>query len=94
MCVACLLQLLRRGRWLQLLQRNEFGGIDAGVAGSTVRGLLALTTGFALSTAGPNNNPGPAVPEASTWTMMLLGFMGMGFMAYRRRGSTMQFRAA
>jgi len=27
-----------------------------------------------------------AVPEASTWAMMLLGFMGVGFMAYRRRG--------
>jgi hypothetical protein len=26
------------------------------------------------------------VPEASTWAMMLLGFMGVGFMAYRRRG--------
>jgi hypothetical protein len=27
-----------------------------------------------------------AVPEASTWAMMLLGFMGVGFMAYRRKG--------
>ena len=27
-----------------------------------------------------------AVPEASTWAMMILGFMGVGFMAYRRRG--------
>jgi hypothetical protein len=25
-----------------------------------------------------------AVPEASTWAMMLLGFLGLGFMAYRR----------
>jgi hypothetical protein len=25
-----------------------------------------------------------SVPEASTWAMMLLGFMGVGFMAYRR----------
>jgi hypothetical protein len=28
-----------------------------------------------------------AVPEASTWAMMLLGFFGVGFMAYRRKGS-------
>ena len=28
-----------------------------------------------------------AVPEPSTWAMMLLGFMGIGFMAYRRRAS-------
>jgi hypothetical protein len=25
-----------------------------------------------------------AVPEASTWAMMLFGFAGLGFMAYRR----------
>ena len=25
------------------------------------------------------------VPEASTWAMMLLGFVGVGFMAYRRK---------
>jgi hypothetical protein len=24
-------------------------------------------------------------PEASTWAMMILGFIGIGFMAYRRR---------
>lgn len=26
-----------------------------------------------------------AVPEPSTWAMMLLGFIGLGFMAYRRK---------
>jgi hypothetical protein len=26
-----------------------------------------------------------AVPETSTWAMMILGFMGIGFMAYRRK---------
>ncbi|MBR0693455.1 PEP-CTERM sorting domain-containing protein [Bradyrhizobium lablabi] len=28
-----------------------------------------------------------AVPEASTWGMMLLGFAGVGFLAYRRRNA-------
>ena len=28
-----------------------------------------------------------AVPEASTWAMMILGFVGVGFMAYRRKNS-------
>jgi hypothetical protein len=28
---------------------------------------------------------GPAVPEPSTWAMMILGFAGVGFMAYRRK---------
>lgn len=32
----------------------------------------------------PNDPPG-AVPEVSTWGMMLLGFAGVGFMSYRRR---------
>ena len=27
----------------------------------------------------------PAVPEPSTWAMMVLGFAGVGFMAYRRK---------
>jgi hypothetical protein len=27
-----------------------------------------------------------AVPEPSTWAMMMLGFLGVGFMAYRRKG--------
>ncbi|MBA2399451.1 MAG: PEPxxWA-CTERM sorting domain-containing protein, partial [Bradyrhizobium sp.] len=34
-----------------------------------------------LVIAGPVN----AVPEPSTWAMMILGFAGVGFMAYRRK---------
>ena len=29
-----------------------------------------------------------AVPEPSTWAMMILGFVGIGFMAYRRKSQT------
>ena len=29
-----------------------------------------------------------AVPESSTWAMMILGFCGVGFMSYRKRRST------
>jgi hypothetical protein len=28
-----------------------------------------------------------AVPEPSTWAMMMLGFCGLGFLAYRRKDS-------
>jgi hypothetical protein len=35
-----------------------------------------------------------AVPEPSTWAMMILGFCGVGFMAYRRKRSTPAFRLA
>jgi hypothetical protein len=30
----------------------------------------------------------PSVPEPSTWAMMILGFFGVGFMAYRRKSQT------
>jgi len=32
-----------------------------------------------------------AVPEPSTWAMMILGFFGVGFMAYRRRNRALHF---
>lgn len=35
-----------------------------------------------------------AVPESSTWAMMMLGFCGLGFMAYRRRQSVSAVRLA
>jgi hypothetical protein len=31
-----------------------------------------------------------AVPEPATWAMMLLGFAGIGFMAYRKRGNSLR----
>jgi hypothetical protein len=30
-----------------------------------------------------------AVPESSTWAMMLLGFLGLGLVAYRRKGKAL-----
>jgi hypothetical protein len=36
---------------------------------------------------GGNGNVG-AVPEPSTWAMLLIGFAGIGFMAYRRKHKT------
>lgn len=45
----------------------------------------------------PGRNPLPvgSVPEPSTWAMMLLGFFGVGFLAYRRNGRSgkLAFRA-
>jgi hypothetical protein len=35
-----------------------------------------------------------AVPEPSTWAMMILGFCGIGFMTYRRKQSGASFRLA
>jgi hypothetical protein len=35
-----------------------------------------------------------AVPEASTWAMMVLGFFGVGFLAYRRKSQSTAVRLA
>jgi hypothetical protein len=35
-------------------------------------------------------DPVAAVPEPSTWAMMIVGFLGLGFLAYRRRGATLR----
>jgi hypothetical protein len=35
-----------------------------------------------------------AVPEASTWAMMILGFFNVGFMAYRRKQNGPALRVA
>jgi len=56
------------------------------------------TLTFQSTTDGPwgpalDNVSVAAVPEPSTWAMMLLGFMGVGFLAYRRRAKA-NFRFA
>jgi hypothetical protein len=65
-------------------------------------GATELFLGFADG-AGFNNASGyyqdnsgfltvnAAVPEPSTWAMMILGFLGLGFMAYRRKNSAPRF---
>jgi hypothetical protein len=64
-----------------------------------------IITAGSLTTTGPISSVGqvrvdvaggvtPAVPEPSTWAMMLLGFCGLGFMAYRRKQNGQAFRLA
>jgi hypothetical protein len=43
---------------------------------------LKIVADFTFATAAP------PVPEPSTWAMMILGFAGVGFMAYRRKRGT------
>jgi len=64
-----------------------FGGsatLNAGLYYLQIEGVAGGTAGYGgtLSVA--------AVPEPSTWAMMLLGFAGLGFMAYRRRNTAIR----
>ena len=52
-------------------------------------------TFFGLSVLGDiTSGGGGTVPEPSTWAMMLLGFGGMGFIAYRKRAAKTPLSAA
>jgi hypothetical protein len=67
-----------------------FGAVsDAAFSSFTLTGSGVRTGSFALpgidNLAFGNGNGVSAVPEPSTWAMMILGFAGVGFMAYRRR---------
>jgi hypothetical protein len=76
-----------------------------GVPVSTSPGETSITTNNFVLPSGNNNleiyyveaNGSPsvltvtAVPEPATWAMMVLGFFGIGFMAYRRRGNQIRF---
>jgi hypothetical protein len=54
----------------------------------------ACTTGACTSFSNTGFVSGmSAVPEPSTWAMLILGFAGVGFMAYRRK-NTAAFRFA
>jgi hypothetical protein len=80
---------------------NAFYTNNTGTA-VTVNFLTPIATGggtsyFSLEepvslTAPPVVTPG--TPEASTWVMMVAGFAGMGFIAYRKRGTKTALSAA
>ena len=65
-----------------------------------VGGCTSVNVPFVVDAAGNNGNTGAvgavvaAVPEPSTWAMILLGFAGVGFMAYRRKNQGSAFRIA
>ena len=54
-------------------------------AGNPLNIFVADVFGGQTGNTGPVDAGIPAVPEPSTWAMMLLGFAGVGFMAYRRK---------
>jgi hypothetical protein len=80
-----------------------FTGISADKMSLTVNFLTPIATGggtsyFSLeepvSLSAPPIVTTGGTPEASTWLMMLAGFAGMGFIAYRKRGAKKVLSAA
>jgi PEP-CTERM motif-containing protein len=63
--------------------------------GSDTLGITAQTNPaeWFLDDISVSNGVG-AVPEPSTWAMMILGFVGIGFMAYRRKQNGPALRVA
>jgi hypothetical protein len=53
--------------------------------GSCFSGCNGITIDRSLVSGDITTNAVNAVPEPSTWAMMILGFAGIGFMAYRRK---------
>ena len=62
---------------------NRYFTFTDGDAGQQITGfsISSSTNSFELTNIS-------AVPEASTWAMMIIGFLGVGFLAYRRSGGT------
>jgi hypothetical protein len=81
-------------------QQTTFNGLIAApgsgsdiisLSSSLGSGCATCAVGSLPSNDGPDSfvailGPTAAVPEPSTWAMMILGFAGVGFLAYRRRG--------
>jgi hypothetical protein len=64
---------------------NPASGVDPNDPTAFVLGLSFVADGNFTGTMTPITFEVAAVPETSTWAMMLLGFAGVGYMAYRRK---------
>jgi len=82
---------------------HTIGGlVDFNIGGNSQSGPFQYVLNDSVNNPNgyPGVNPGSvlinmsAVPEPSTWAMMVLGFMGVGFLAYRRKQNGHQFRLA
>ena len=69
------------------------GSFDLSIADVILRTSL-LNQGDTEALTGTVSNVVAAVPEPSTWAMMMLGFAGVGYMAYRRRKQAIALTAA
>lgn len=76
--------------WLHSYSANAYvSAISVGVGSSASSNYHAFADDVTFSTTGGtttfNFEVTQAVPEPSTWAMMILGFFGIGYLTYRRR---------
>ena len=55
-------------------------------AGNPINIFVADVFSGQTGNTGPVDAGIPAIPEPSTWAMLLIGFTGVGLLAYRRKG--------
>jgi hypothetical protein len=88
------------GAGVTIVNRSDgLGGINFGVGFASDTDVFngnvdAFTIGINGSNTTFDFEAGPAVgavPEPSTWAMMILGFAGLGFVAHRRRNAVQRF---
>lgn len=95
------------GATLQILPGVEYTvnmQASVGIAGESGSVAASIDPFFSIESAYAQNfqltfsdgimNSVSAVPEPSTWAMMLLGFCGVGFLAYRRKTNGSALRLA
>lgn len=84
--------------YLVLIGVNAIGGTSGsglfGAAYVTDPFSLQLPAGVTATFASGSTEFSSAVPETSTWAMLLLGFAGLGFLGYRRTTNRLPGAAA
>jgi hypothetical protein len=77
--------------FLFTVSADEVAAVNGFIAAAGQTGRIALESTITGAAGGPESftafNPSmtPPVPEMSSWGMMILGFAGVGLLAYRRR---------
>jgi hypothetical protein len=77
---------------------NSCVGVPGCISGIQGANAYNYVEPFSAITPNPDSlgswtvtDPVAPVPEPSTWAMMILGFLGLGFLAYRRKNSALRF---
>ena len=63
---------------------HSFGGTDAGYGANGNQFVLDNLTTMPITQPSTDFNSFSAIPEASTWALMLVGFAGLGYAGYRK----------